>query len=55
MTPPSRPIILGKLKSYDFGGPLHILVIPAKLHFMEAQALVALAGAPQEIIEKAED
>jgi diphthine synthase len=47
--------ILGKLKSYDFGGPLHILVIPAKLHFMEAQALVALAGAPQEIIEMAED
>ena len=47
--------ILGKLKSYDFGGPLHILVIPAKLHFMEAQALVALAGAPKEIIEKSED
>jgi len=47
--------ILGKLKGYDFGSPLHILVIPAKLHFMEAQALVALAGAPQEIIEKAED
>lgn len=47
--------ILGKLKGYDFGDPLHILVIPAKLHFMEAQALVALAGAPQELIEKAED
>jgi len=47
--------ILGKLKGYDFGSPLHILVIPAKLHFMEAQALVALAGAPLEIIEKAED
>ena len=47
--------ILGKLKSYDFGGPLHILVIPAKLHFMEAQALVALVGAPKEIIEKSED
>jgi diphthine synthase len=47
--------LLGKLKSYDFGGPLHILVIPSKLHFMEAQALVALARAPQEVIEKAED
>ena len=46
--------LLGKLKSYDFGGPLHILVVPAKLHFMEAQALVALASAPREIIEKAE-
>ena len=47
--------LLGKLKSYDFGGPLHILVVPAKLHFMEAQALVALAGAPQEIIKRAEE
>ena len=47
--------LLGQLKSYDFGGPLHILVIPAKLHFMEAQALVALAEAPREIVEKAED
>lgn len=47
--------LLGELKDYDFGSPLHILVIPAKLHFMEAQALVALAEAPQEIIEKAED
>ncbi len=46
--------LLGTLKSYDFGRPLHILVIPAKLHFMEAQALVALAGAPQEIVEKTE-
>ena len=33
------------MKSYDFGSPLHILIVPAKLHFMEAQALVALAGA----------
>ena len=47
--------ILGKLRGYDFGSPLHILVIPAKLHFMEAQALVALAGGPKEIIDKAED
>ena len=47
--------LLGKLKGHDFGGPLHILVVPAKLHFMEAQALVALARAPQEIIEMAED
>lgn len=47
--------LLGKLKGYDFGGPLHILVIPSKLHFMEAQALVALAGAPKEIIEDAEN
>jgi diphthine synthase len=36
------------LIEHDFGGPLHILVVPAKLHFMEAKALMALAGAPPE-------
>ena len=29
---------LSRLKDYDFGGPLHILIVPAKLHFMEAKA-----------------
>lgn len=47
--------LLGKLKSYDFGGPLHILVVPAKLHFMEAQALAALTGSPREITAVTED
>lgn len=41
---------LPRLSEHDFGGPLHILVIPARLHFMEAEALVALAGAPEEIL-----
>jgi len=35
-----------KLKDFDFGKPLHILVIPGKLHFLEAEALVKLAGGP---------
>ncbi len=39
------------LKDSDFGGPLHILVIPASLHFVEAEALVKLAGAPSHIME----
>ncbi|MDD4305745.1 MAG: diphthine synthase [Methanosarcina sp.] len=34
------------LKDFDFGEPLHILVIPGKLHFLEAEALVKLAGGP---------
>ncbi len=38
------------LKEHDFGKPLHILVIPASLHFIEAEALVKLCGAPPEII-----
>jgi diphthine synthase len=42
------------LKDHDFGGPLHILIVPAKLHFMEAKALVALAGAPPEIARESE-
>ncbi|MFB3765560.1 MAG: diphthine synthase [Methanotrichaceae archaeon] len=41
--------VLANLKDFDFGGPLHILIVPAKLHFMEAKALVALAGAPVDI------
>ena len=35
----------------DLGDPLHTLVIPGKLHFMESYALVHLAGAPSSIIE----
>ncbi len=32
------------LRSFDFGGPLHIMVVPASLHFLEEEALQALAG-----------
>ncbi len=40
------------LLSFDFGGPPHTLVFPApKLHFVEAEALVWLAGAPEQINE----
>ena len=46
--------LLLRLQSYDFGGPLHILIVPAKLHFMEAQALTALAGAPGDAVKGAE-
>lgn len=42
---------IGSLKDYDFGGPLHIVVIPAELHFVEAEALVKLAGAPVTVLE----
>lgn len=43
------------LLDYDFGGPLHILVVPASLHFIEAEALVKLAGAPSEIMDDIDD
>ena len=35
----------------DFGPPLHSIVIPGELHFLEASALVALAGAPEDILD----
>jgi diphthine synthase len=46
--------LLPRLQSYDFGGPLHILIVPAKLHFMEAQALTVLADAPDDAVKWAD-
>jgi len=40
---------LKELLSYDFGGPPYSLVFPGKLHFMEAEALVAFAQAPSSV------
>jgi diphthine synthase len=42
--------LLSRLSAYDFGGPLHILVVPARLHFMEARGLAVLAGAPPDAL-----
>ena len=36
-----------KLRGQDFGLPPHMLIVPGKLHFMEAEALKFLAGAPE--------
>ena len=33
---------------HDFGAPPHTLIFPGKLHFMEAEALITLADAPEE-------
>jgi len=42
------------LANYNFGEPPHSLVIPAnRLHFMEAEALISLADAPEEVKEMA--
>ncbi len=43
---------LGEMIQEDFGPPLHTIVIPGRLHFAEAEALVRLAGAPEEILEE---
>ncbi len=50
-TPVVKAHYAESLCDHDLGEPLHILVIPAELHFLEAEALVKLAGAPQEILD----
>jgi len=40
---------LDKIIRYDFGSPPHSLIFPGKLHFMEAEALIELASAPESV------
>lgn len=42
------------LMNHDFGPPLHTIVIPGRLHFMEAKALRMLADAPEEVVSQYE-
>ncbi|AFK22340.1 diphthine synthase [Pyrococcus sp. ST04] len=37
----------------DFGRQPHVLVVPGRLHIVEAEYLVEIAGAPQEILKLA--
>lgn len=41
-----------ELIDFDFGGPLHSIVIPSKLHIVEAEYLVEICGAPKEILKE---
>jgi diphthine synthase len=43
-----------KLLVYDFGKPPYSIVFPGKLHFMEAEALIVLAGAPEKLRKNVE-
>ncbi|OPX79264.1 MAG: Diphthine synthase [Methanosaeta sp. PtaB.Bin039] len=45
---------LSQLVEIDFGPPLHILVMPGGLHFMEARALQVLAKASPELVRRFE-
>ncbi len=49
--PVARAGYLADLLKEDFGEGLHCIIIPGKLHFMEAEALVAFGGGPKEILE----
>ncbi len=43
--------LISDLIEYDFGGPLHCIVIPADLHIVEAEYLVDVAGADSSILD----
>jgi len=45
----ARPI--KELLKRDFGPPPQSIIIPGRLHFIEAEALVKLAGAPRRILK----
>jgi diphthine synthase len=49
----SNPVVkadqVKEMVGYDFGNPPHTLIFPGKLHFMEAEALIVLANAPESI------
>jgi diphthine synthase len=40
-----------KLSKLNFGPPPHVLIVPGKLHFMEAEALRVFAGAPGDVVK----
>lgn len=55
MNPSVKCDYVRNLKDYDFGPPMHVMVVLAdKLHFMEAEALRILAEAPKEIEQMVE-
>lgn len=43
---------VGRLQKLDFGPPPHALIVPGKLHFMEAEALRVFAGAPGDVVDE---
>ena len=40
---------LEDVHTHDFGNPPHTLIFPGKLHFMEVEALIHLASAPEDL------
>jgi diphthine synthase len=48
-----KPVVkadhLKGLMHYEFGEPPHVLVVPGELHFLEKEALIKIAQAPEDI------
>jgi len=52
---PEPTVAAGSIKELikqDFGGPLHTIIVPGDLHFMEIEALEIFAGLPKQLSEK---
>ncbi len=47
--PTLKADFLKELQNFDFGEPPMTIIFPGQLHFMEADALIAFANAPQKI------
>lgn len=47
--PTVKADFIRKLSKYDFGKPPYSIIFPGRLHFMEAEALIVLAGAPERL------
>ena len=41
----------GGLSNHDFGDPPHAIVVPGRLHFLEAEALKTIGGCPPDALE----
>ncbi|MDI6886358.1 MAG: diphthine synthase, partial [archaeon] len=48
-----KPVVkadyLPVVKNYEFGELPHVLVVPGELHFLEREALLKIAQAPEDI------
>ncbi|KUO41530.1 MAG: hypothetical protein AVW06_00905 [Hadesarchaea archaeon DG-33-1] len=42
---------VGRLQKLDFGPPPHVLIVPGKLHFVEAEALKVFADASEDMVQ----
>lgn len=45
-----RADLVERLHGLDFGPPPHVLIVPGRLHFVEAEALRVFAGAPADVV-----
>ena len=48
-TPTLKADFIKNLTKHDFGNPPHSLIFPGELHFMETEALVTFARAPEKL------